>query len=707
MSSAFLLPCITPQMVDFPPIEVSEQIRPQQYAPYGFEGLETGIVYHFLFNDKVLNRVVLVTFSAPIEVDASLLRTEGVDKSPPLLAFVRRDRFEYAILSSLLLPCTNPRELPHWLDSLSISDLLAHDRSDVLRKVSHAQRIDQMLAHLWPALERLLDILRAANPVVELNRLARACLPPQNETRFRIAFFAYVSFGMERLALHYAIPNIGKWDRSKKEKKFGRPSSLGAMHGHSSCAEEFQENCRAGYSRFSGPGVSMRSIYRQTMTIVFGCKAVKDSRLRMRFAHPDGKPFPTQRQFEYRVAQTNDLSTRQLMKYGAARVRSKLRPSQGQFTAAVANAMEILVEDAYFVKEVAQGYLEGSHLPRLAVVRIICLASGMIVGIGFSLKGEQAEAYRMAKGCMAVDKVWFCSLYGITINSNEWPSTGLPLHEITDRGPGATSGAEPCDQALRPVIREIAPSYSGQSKANVETRHPKEVKLEGAPQYQVTRLSIPQLAQREIWKVIESNLTTNVQPRLTPDAICAGVLPTPVTLWNYLSELGRTFAFRIPREQAIRAYFTKIDLTIDDGAVFYMGLRFWSHHLRDSSVLRGGCRPTQGYMLPTCVRQIFLETPDGLITVDAAYGIRTDDEEYFLSAAELEQLAKLRSEEQASLRVHREAAKADVSERFTAETGMPYEQIERKPGRAKRGNFASLEEARQTMPLLRPKGGRK
>ncbi|WP_229422192.1 integrase core domain-containing protein, partial [Massilia aquatica] len=30
MSSAFLLPCITPQMVDFPPIEVSEQIRPQQ-----------------------------------------------------------------------------------------------------------------------------------------------------------------------------------------------------------------------------------------------------------------------------------------------------------------------------------------------------------------------------------------------------------------------------------------------------------------------------------------------------------------------------------------------------------------------------------------------------------------------------------------------------------------------------------------------------
>jgi len=256
------------------------------------------------------------------------------------------------------------------------------------------------------------------------------------------------------------------------------------------------------------------------------------------------------------------------------------------------------------------------------------------------------------------------------------------------------------------MIQEVAPSYSGQSKANVETRHPKKVKLEGAPQYQITRLSIPQLVQREIWQAIESNLTTNVQSRLTPDAIRAGVLPTPVHFWNYLNELGRTFAYRIPLEQAVRAYFTKIDLTINDGAVFYMGYRFWSPALRDNIVLHG--RSTvQGYMLPTCVRQILLDTPDGLIAVDAAHGIRTGDEEYFLSVAELEQLAKLRSQEQAVLRVHREAAKSDVAERFTAETGMSYEQIERRSGRAKRGNAASREEARQTMPLLTPKGGRK
>ena len=152
---------------------------------------------------------------------------------------------------------------------------------------------------------------------------------------------------------------------------------------------------------------------------------------------------------------------------------------------------------------------------------------------------------------------------------------------------------------------------------------------------------------------------------------------------------------------------TKIDLTINDGAVFFLGFRFWSPALRDSSVLRGGCSAVQGYVLPTCLRQIFLDAPEGLITIEAAYGIRTNEEEYFLSVAELEQLAKLRSQEQAALRVHREAAKSEVAVRFTAETGMPYEQIERRPGRAKRGNAASLEERRQTMPLLQPKGGRR
>ncbi|MCZ8072533.1 MAG: hypothetical protein O9341_00225 [Paucibacter sp.] len=87
-------------------------------------------------------------------------------------------------------------------------------------------------------------------------------------------------------------------------------------------------------------------------------------------------------------------------------------------------------------------------------------------------------------------------------------------------------------------------------------------------------------------------------------------------------------------------------------------------------------------------------------------GIQTAEGEMFLSIEELEQLAELRSRERASLTVHREAAKADVAERFEAQTGNSYENFETKPGCAKRGNAASREESRQITPLLRAQGGK-
>ncbi|WP_206752970.1 hypothetical protein, partial [Massilia aquatica] len=49
MSSAFLLPCITPQMVDFPPIEVSEQIRPQHLEYLTQGGVTFRLVEFLLF----------------------------------------------------------------------------------------------------------------------------------------------------------------------------------------------------------------------------------------------------------------------------------------------------------------------------------------------------------------------------------------------------------------------------------------------------------------------------------------------------------------------------------------------------------------------------------------------------------------------------------------------------------------------------------
>lgn len=675
------------------------QLGEQLIAPHGFESLAADVVYHYLYNDANRNRVLLLTFGAPPTEGESAHKKQR----RTVLLYLRRDRFEEAVRSALIRPYPTPRVLPHWLGQVTVADLLEHDQRDYKRRIPHTQRIDCLLAHLWPAIDALASVLGAENPEAALNRYARACTPPQNESRYRTAFFTYVAFRMERLALHYAINQIGKWARAPKDKKFGRPSSLGAWHGHSSCDDEMQNMCIQGFRDYATAGQSLRAIYRRTMVRVFGCKPISGERGRMSFVHPEGKPFPTLGQFMYRVAQVYDLETRQLLKYGSARVRSRIAPSKGSFTAAVAYAMEIIQSDGYFIEEVCAGYLEGSHLPRICVVRIVCVSTGMVVGIGFSMKGETAEAYRFAKFCMAVDKVWYCGLFGIRITPDEWPSIGLPLHEVTDRGPGATRAAQSEDASLQPIIKELAPSYSGQSKATVETRHPKSVKQEGAPHYKVTRQSVVEVVRREIWRVIESNKATNVAARLGSDAIAANVLPTPIGMWNYLVDLGRTFSYEIQREQAMRSYLQKVDLTVSDGAVHFMGFRFWSQALRDSKLLELTTTQIQGYLLPACVRHIFLSTPDGILTVDASFGIRVGGEEHSLSLGELEQLSQLRAKEQAALRVHREAAKADVAERFEAETGVPYEHATLRQGRAKRGNTASLEEARQVLPLLRVK----
>lgn len=679
----------------------------QLQAPYGFEALRAGVIYHFLYSAGVDSQALLLTFGAPVSRDAAApVPRPGLATKPQLIR-LRRDRFEESIRSGLLRPVEKPRTLPHWLGDVSIQDLLLHDQRDDKRRHPHSERIDTMLAHLWSALQQVPEILASANPAAALNRLARGCLPPQNECKFRTAFFAYLCFSRERLALHYPISNLGKWDRTNRDKKFGRPSILGAWHGHSSCSQAIQEMCLQGFRDYAGPGQDMRSIYRKTMLRIFGCRPEKDLRQRMSFVHPEGRPFPTYGQFRYRVGQVFDLETRQLLKFGSARVRTKLAPSLGKFTDATANAMEILQEDAYSIEEVVMGYLPGSHLPRIYVVRILCVSTGMVVGIGFSMKGEKAEAYRMAKFCMAVDKVWFCSLFGIVITHDEWPSVGLPLHQVDDRGPGATVGADASDSRLRPMIKELVPSYSGQSKANIETRHPKTVKLEGAPYRKVTRQSVVQLVRREIWKAIESNKSTNALPRLGPCALRDRVLATPVGLWKYLVELGRTFSYEVPRYQAIRGHLVKVDVTVRDGAVFFEGFRYWSAQLRDSGLLAMCSIQVHAYLLPMCVRHLFLDTPSGILTVDWADGIRSGGDEFWLSLAEIDQLKELRAEELAEFVIHREAAKADVAMRFEEETGMAFDQSELRPGRAKRGNAASLDEARQIMPLLRAAGGKK
>ncbi|NMM14161.1 MAG: transposase [Rhodoferax sp.] len=672
------------------------------------------MIYHLLRSDHHRDRVLLVCFvQRPSKPTKKAKHQKKWTPLPlPVLIGLRRGKFEQGLLEGLIVRVDEQVELPTWFGDLTSSELLEYDFKRKGAKKSHADRIDQILSYIWPLVNNLDEVLSAEDPSTLINRHARSCRPPQNETRMRCWLYTYLCFGRSRWALHYPVHKIGVWDRmTKVGKKFGRQSlAKGAQHGYGSNDPEMIEKILDGYRRFAGPGEHMSKIFRQTLMKIFGCTVTTDRFGRKYFVHPSGEPFPTLGQFEYRVAQTFPLLERQYTKFGHARTRNRLAPSLGRFTESVGNLMERTEEDGYRPDQVAMGYESGSHLPPLIVVRTRCVTSGMLVGIGFSVGGERASAYRIAKFCEAIDKQKFCSLFGYTIESHQWPSIGISPHRIADRGPGSTAKAQSSTSQGRAAIDEMPPSWMGQSKAPIESSNPRSDNIEGEPTFIESQLTIPQLAIQEIARTVAANNSADVSQRLNNQAVVAGVMPTPIALWNYLNSLGRNNAIPITFDDAVRAFLMPIQVRVENDGVYYLDQRFDSPKLRDLTLLERASAThgfeVKAYMLDVCLRHIWIEAEGQLVEVDAMLQIFDGDEQLFISVVELEQIRRLRRESASGFRVHTQAARSEVHEDFEEQTGKPFDQGTRKTGRAKRRNVVSMDERRQVIDYLRAKGGK-
>lgn len=697
----------------------------QIIAPVGYEMLARGVTYYFLRSDEQKHRVLILEFRLK---QASVPRREkkdnsgqdvkvskkpepsGAERYSVILHYFSRSRFEQALEEALIVVRDVQDPLPPWLNGISPADLRTYEQHRATRKYSHEERIDRMLTHIWPLVQQVNEVLGSTSPEVMINSHARACDPPQNETRLRRAFLAYICFGRQRLALHYAVENIGRWERVGRDTKFGRHSLSGSCIGYSAADENIITKSVQGYRRFAGPGKHMTEIYRQTLRNEFGCKTRGEKGGRKEFFHPQGSPFPSFDQFIYRVKLSFSQEERWLHKFGSARCRDLLQPSRGSFAEGVANLLQETVYDGYQVNQVPMGYLPGSHLLPLWVVRILCMASGMIVGIGFSWGSETSDAYRAALFCAAVDKSRYCRLFGMDIPPEDWPSIGLSPHGIYDRGPGLTAKGNSSIQAYRHTIKEGAPSYSGQSKAAIETSHPKTVKLHGAPKFTTTRLTVPQLAMQEIRRTIGQNLSKDISARLNPEAIIARVDATPIGLWHFLDNKGRNDGFQIPFDEAVRAFLNPIELTVKDDAVYYLSSRFTSERLKQCGILdqahRSGRLKVNGFMLAVCLRHLWVDLGGELIEVDAQFGLWSTEEQLYQSAAELQQLDELFRLGRSELKQSRLAAQADAETSFEEETGIPFGQKTIRSGRPKKRSKASLEDQQSVKPYLKPQGGR-
>lgn len=658
-------------------------------APEGWQQMAKGIKYHFLRSDATQGRVLLAHFESG-----------GINKSPQVhLLVMYRNLFEEGAGEEKIVPCENQQLLPPWLEPWSDIDLSQLDQFRPKAKVLHSERVEERYLIIAPTIQDIEQVLSMDNPESELNRRARLCNPPQNESRFRLWVLTYLCFGRDIWTLMPPFHRIGIWSRENfPNKKFGAPSiAYGKSYGHG-CSKGMAEQCVKGYRKRAKLGKKMTAIYEESMIEDFKCRIVTMPSGMKLYISINGDPFPTYWQFVYQVKKAIRTVEIQMTLYGKVRHRAKLAASKGAFSEEVTNLMERIEADGYYTNELPRGYVDGTSLPPLCVVVGRDVLSGLKLGIGFSFGKERSAAYRMMLFCMAVPKDFFCMLLGITYVEGEWPSVGLPGHLGIDRGPGARKDLiEELEKKF--PIKDIAPSWSGQSKATVESSHPKDLHIDGQPTFIQSDLTPIQLMRREVTDLIRFNTVADMEARFEPDSELAFVTPSPLGLWNYYDKLFRNDAIPINIAEAVRTFLSPVEFSLRSDGVWLDQRRFDSEELRETGLLdkvsRTGSEGAkiQGYMMDMCLRHIWIEYEGRLIFLTAKLRIRGDEETTYLSLEELIQWNEARQKVNSAYSVHRHAASSEFMGRFKDDTGKAWDSTTRRAGKPKRDALSQQEEA--------------
>lgn len=670
-------------------------------APLGYKNLIAGETYYFLRSSPNTGYVTFIRFvlrpTKEVEYKDAQKPKRTVTPLPlPFLERMPRDLFESGLGRSI--KHGERQSLPPWLEGLVGLDL---DMVDAERKdpaKTHADRIDDKLLVIHPLVQRAEELIDRVDLEALINQHARALTPKRNETRVRLWFFTYLVFGRNRNALFYPIHKIGQWDRlaTVSDVKRGAPGELGKLHGHNT-TKEMYDRIIASYVAEQGLGRTEHEVYVAAVRKHFGCKSREISRGHEtldEIYHPMGEPFPQEGTYFYHVKSHFGLAAVRRARLGRNRARAKFDPIKGAFSESTWNLMQVVEADGYRVYELPRGYVEGSDLPPLVVVTKRDTASGKKTGIGFSQGSETGSAYRMATFCEAIGLEEFGRLFGLKIVS---PGKGISPVQITDRGPGATSSGIPRESSLLPIIRELTPSYSGVSKALVETSNPKTLTNDEAPSFVRSQLTVIQLVRREIFRLLEFNARTNVSSRIDPSLEHRVSSLCPNGIWEALESVGRNDAIQVEFSDAVRAFLEQVPAKLTRAGIEVADRNYHSKTPEFQAVLDsvGGARelPVKAYVLTACVRHIWFDWGGRLIELDVRYPVPVANDVKYMSLDEAVEYCQHMQGRDLRFKRHALAVSLRIAEDYEDQTGLKWQSGQRTAGRPKRGGAVARREA--------------
>lgn len=653
-------------------------MRGRQYiSPNGYASLDKNLTYYLLCNHTKLKATRLVCFIK----DRSEWRT--------LLVGIKRDEFEYGLLTREIVPAPFQNELPPFLsaneDSISSIGMLQES------SVKKSSYIDKRLSTIAPLVEKLDEILGADDPDKYINEWLKKNNPSQNQVRVRLWFYAYILHGNNYLAISPAFSKCGRWDRKSRDsslKKSGPRTKSGGTTGFR-MDELSRSMIVEGFDKYASRNGTLRKAYALTLQHIFKCTTSGKIGKRI-VVHKDGAAFPTYRQFRYHIGTVYTQEEVDIRLLGQERVRHKLKADMGRFSESVTNLMERVEADAYVVQARPRGMAPGVYRESLCVVTAVCIASGLIVGIGMSIGAENSDAYRMCIFSMAIGKRKFVELFGIDPDTIDWPSEGIPGEFIVDRGAGAVvkSGV---------WADTMTPSNDGQGKATVEASHRKTKKKDGQPEFLVSSLRTVEMARVEIEAAIKKNHTANASDRRTPEMIANGVGPSPVDIWKYLDSLARNNGQPMSFDVAVRTYLRKIEAVVRNDGVWLNEQRYDAPDLRATGLYDTATRKQRFsvdvYVLSLCVRHIWVEVKGRIYELAMRLPLNDDYRQTELSLVDTVELHQLKNK---SNREHRENGYAEnlaFSEKMEVEYGVTHTTVTPRVGHGLRKEEAKLERA--------------
>ena len=661
----------------------------QVVAPEGLGSLVKGKGYFFLGN--VGRSATLAWFD---NIESSEKRRACIIRLPSTT-------FEDALLDGGLVVTEKFHSMPPWLrdlEGLAHEDIERHSKD---AKTSDREIVDRRYSFIHGLVKTHIQLLTRGDLIASIGTHARACNPPQNATRLAVWLIGYLITGNNMWSLLPAYSAIGKWERSAHkygDKKLGRPSQYaGKRSGYS--AIPLAEKIQNAYLKHSGLGIKMTEIYRAALKRDFNCLEDESDPDNPYFYHPEGEPFPSNRQFSYWVKKKFGLARIQLIRYGHPRVRQKSKTSQGKYSEAYSNVLEAMEADGHHCKERPRCVMTSEPAPPLIIARAADPLTSRGYGLGASIVGESTETYRLMLFTMCIKASVMRRLFDLDpeqLSDDDWPGEGLAHDCNLDRGPGASKHLIE-DLERKFPITGLAPSYQPQSKATVESTHPRRDQLNGAPTYIQSDLTTSQMYKRELLRMVRDNRTRDISDRMTPKMIADRVPANPKAVWEYLVAGGRNNAKPVDFATAVRAFLRPVEFTVKADGVYLEGNRFDSAEMREtrfSQRLSSKQQATiRGYVFPLSLCIAWIEVSNRLVEVEFTLPIRDGKYQKYVSYSELQQLAQARRELQGQQRERAQAAAAVAESRFAQHTGNRWNGGKRVGGSAPNASTAARKES--------------